>query len=82
MGLDTALDQCEARGLQWESWYLDDGLIVGSVPEVLAKLCDLKQAMEQVGLQLNLGKCRLWGPGFQVSEGGVLFCQWCRGQGR
>ena len=31
LGLDTALDQCETRALDWESWYLDDGHIVGNV---------------------------------------------------
>ena len=71
LGLDTALDRCQARALHWESWYLYDGHIVGSVPEVLAKLLDLKHALERVGLGLNLGKCRLWGPGFQVDQEGV-----------
>ena len=73
LGLDTALDQCEARVLHWESWYLDDGHIVGSVPSVLAKLSDLKEALQRVGLRLNLGKCRLWGPGFQVNQEGAPF---------
>jgi hypothetical protein len=71
LGLDAALDQCQARALHWESWYLDDGHIVGTVPEVLAKLSDLQQVLERVGLRLNLGKCRLWGPGFQSSPEGV-----------
>lgn len=68
LGLDTALDQCQPRGLQWESWYLDDGHIVGKAPDVLARLLDLQQALGAIGLKLNLAKCRLWGPGIQTAD--------------
>ena len=30
---------------------------------MLARLVDLKQALEPLGLNLNLAKCKLWGPG-------------------
>jgi hypothetical protein len=70
LGLDTALDQCLPRALAWESWYLDEGLIVGKLPEVLAKLEDLQQRFESIGLQLSLSKCQLWGPGFPFSQDG------------
>ena len=63
LGLDTGLDQCEPRELAWESWYLDDGHIVGKVDQVLARLADLKKVLELHGLALNLAKCKLWGPG-------------------
>ena len=36
LGLDFGLDLCQARDLDWESWYLDDGHIVGRPAEVLA----------------------------------------------
>ena len=35
------------------------------------QLQDSQQALERIGLQLNLSKCRLWGPGFQVDEQGA-----------
>jgi Reverse transcriptase (RNA-dependent DNA polymerase) len=61
LGLDVGLDQCVARELAWESWYLDDGHIVGKVDEVFARLLDLQTALEPMGLRLNLAKCKLWG---------------------
>jgi len=66
LGLDAGLDQCEARELDWESWYLDDGHLVGKPHEVLARLQDLQEALERLGLHLNLAKCQLWGPGIQT----------------
>ena len=33
---------------------------------MLARLKDLHQALAPVGLQLNLAKCKLWGPGIQT----------------
>ena len=67
-GLEEGLDQCEQRDLEWESWYLDDGHIVGVLPNVLARLKDLREALSKVGLSLNLEKCKLWGPGMQTHE--------------
>jgi hypothetical protein len=66
LGLDTVLDQCDPRDLDWESWYLDDGHIVGKLDQVLARLQDLQQALAGIGLVLNLAKCKLWGPGIQT----------------
>ena len=66
LGLDVGLDQCAPRDLDWESWYLDDGHIVGKPRDVLARLQDLQAVLEPLGLFLNLGKCRLWGPGIQT----------------
>ncbi len=41
LGLDQGLDKCSPRGLVWESWYLDDGHIVGKPKDVFARLQDL-----------------------------------------
>ena len=71
LGLDLGLDKCAPRALDWESWYLDDGHIVGRVDEVLARLVDLKQALEPLGLNLNLAKCKLWGPGLLRANSAV-----------
>ena len=65
LGLDFGLDQCESRDLDWESWYLDDGHIVGKLSEVLSRLEGLEKVLNSIGLALNLGKCRLWGPGIK-----------------
>lgn len=67
LGLDFGLDQCAARELAWDSWYLDDGHIVGNSREVFAKLQDLQKVLPPHGLTLNLAKCRLWGPGIQTA---------------
>jgi len=68
LGLDVGLDQCTAGAPAWESWYLDDGHIVGTLPDVLARLEDLVRVLEPLGLSLNLGKCKLWGPGIQSKD--------------
>ena len=68
LGLDEGLDQCESRDVEWELWYLDDGHIVGRVPDVLARLKDLQEALIRVGLALNLEKCKMWGPGIQTKD--------------
>ena len=51
--------------MEWESWYLDDGILVGTPSEVFDYLGRLQVALSNVGLHLNLGKCQLWGPGIQ-----------------
>jgi hypothetical protein len=63
--LEVALEAAGAHRLEWESWYLDDGTLVGSPSEVFDYLGRLQIALTNVGLQLNLGKCQLWGPGVQ-----------------
>ena len=70
LGLDMALDQASLLTPQggkclWESWYLDDGTLVGEVSEVLNSLIRLASALWGVGLSLNPAKCKLWGPGIQ-----------------
>jgi hypothetical protein len=65
LGLDMALDAAGAHRLEWESWYLDDGTLVGTPSEVFDYLGRLQVALSNVGLHLNLGKCQLWGPGIQ-----------------
>ena len=43
---------------------------MGKPKDVFARLQDLRENLEPLGLRLNLGKCRLWGPGIQA-EGQV-----------
>ena len=69
LGLEYALDQCLSQqdSLPWVSWYLDDGTIVGPLEQVTAYLRALGPALETCGLQVNLRKCTLWGPGAPVT---------------
>ena len=67
LGLEVALEAAGKAQLHWESWYLDDGTIVGTLDNVLEYLGRLHVALSNVGLRLNLGKCCLWGPGIQAS---------------
>jgi hypothetical protein len=66
LGLEEALAAAGNARLDWESWYLDDGTLVGTVDNVLEYLGRLQGALSTVGLCLNLRKCCLWGPGIQA----------------
>ena len=72
LALDHALCVCDSgNNPEWCSWYLDDGLLVGSPDSVCHLLQRLRPALADVGLHLNLGKCSAWGPGiFKEGEGG------------
>jgi hypothetical protein len=65
LGLEEALEAAGASSLDWECWYLDDGTIVGTANDVFEYLGRLQVALSNVGLRLNLQKCRLWGPAIQ-----------------
>ena len=70
LGLEPALDECMAQeqNLPWVSWYLDDGTIVGPLQAVADYLDQLVPALQKSGLQINLQKTVLWGPGVQLEE--------------
>ena len=53
-------------GLVWNSWYLDDGLLVGTASAVQHALSTLKTDLERIGLHINAGKCEVWGPDAQT----------------
>ena len=65
LGLEGALDKCAhlEPTLDWASWYLDDGTIVGNPEAVANYLAHLVPALKDIGLEVNLSKCQLWGPG-------------------
>jgi len=44
-------------------WYLDYGVFMGSVVEVEGVLAALQQALPSLGLELNMWKTTVWGPG-------------------
>jgi hypothetical protein len=51
-----------AELVEWQVWYLDDGLIVGTIEQLDAALRVIIAMGEARGLQVNLQKCELWGP--------------------
>ena len=44
-------------------WYLDDGVIVGKVEEVVGVLKVIEDLGPSLGLHVNLAKCEIWWPG-------------------
>jgi hypothetical protein len=70
LALEQALDASAEKELQlpWCVWYLDDGLLVGSLGAVADYINALRPALQSIGLQINLSKCSLWGPGVQVAD--------------
>ena len=67
-------DVVEALGdsVEWQCWYLDDGTLVGSRPQLLEAFRRLRDMAADRGIEVNVGKCRLWGPAFMVPGGGVV----------
>ena len=65
LGLEQALDECKAQEdeLPWACWYLDDGTLVGNLETIGCYVQALVPALAKIGLQVNLSKCTLWGPG-------------------
>jgi hypothetical protein len=64
LGIQPVLEMVQERHqLHWQSWYLDDGILFGSPDAIAASLHTLKDELEPRGLQINLSKCQLWGPG-------------------
>lgn len=56
---------CGGRPLDWKVFYLDDGILVGNVVDVFHALDCLVASYKALGLECNLRKCTLWGPGIQ-----------------
>jgi len=50
-------------GSTMHRWYFDDGVFMGSVAEVEGVLAALKRALPPLGLELNMRKTTVWGPG-------------------
>jgi len=65
LGLDSALDKCAAdeTSLEWATWYVDDGTVIGSPKAVGNYLANLIPALKNVGLDVNINQCHLLGPG-------------------
>ena len=68
--LEQALDECKAEDADqsWTCWYLDDGTLVGNLESIGTYVQKLVPALHKIGLQVNLTKCTLWGPGVHKEE--------------
>ena len=70
LGVHPVLESlADVPGLRWQSWYLDDGLIMGDTTAVQTALDLIQAGMAGRGLHLNLQKCELWGPGVEQWQG-------------
>ena len=52
----------KVAGLVRNSWYLDDGLLVGTAQAVQTALSTLTTDLPGIGLHVNTRKCEVWGP--------------------
>jgi len=61
-GIHAALGGLPPGGTM-HRWYLDDDVFMGSVVEVEGVLAALQQALPPLGLELDMRKTTVWGPG-------------------
>ena len=57
--------------LEWFTFYLDDGLLVGSIEHVFQAFSIVQTLASARGVQLNPTKCKLWGPGAPLGSDNV-----------
>ena len=64
-------DICEALEeiTEWQCWYMDDGLVLGDEEQLTAALTKIMSMSQVMGIDVNLVKCSLWGPGFADGTG-------------
>jgi hypothetical protein len=64
LGIHSAIERVQTiPGLLWQTWYLDDGIIIGDCAAVTSAFHQLQTDLERQGLCINPAKCELWGPG-------------------
>ena len=68
IALQPVVERLRDLGLVIHMWYLDDGILVGTVEAIKAALLLLKEHLPWRGLDLNLAKCKLFGPGASTSD--------------
>ena len=49
-------------GIAWQIWYLYDGALVGDTEALMNALHELTLLFRQLGLEVNLVKCKTWSP--------------------
>ena len=63
LAIQPLLEDLVDRGeLVWSTWYLDDGILIGSPEKVAEAFTKLRQGLAERGLVINEFKCEIWGP--------------------
>ena len=76
LGLHPVVMRLHECGFDINVWYLDDGVLCGTVAAVKHALELLKRYLPQAGLELNPLKCKLFDPAADVNDpvfDGILF---------
>ena len=84
LGLQPIAEKLQRLGgLIWNTWYLDDGVLIGDAGRIQQALTTVEAEAALIGLALNRSKCVLWGPGAtDVPEHGSLTVRsWAEGEG-
>jgi hypothetical protein len=85
LAIQPVLDDLRDKGeLIWSSWYLDDGILVGSPEKVAEAFTWLQLQLAERGLVVNQQKCEAWGPRmapFAQAHPTVACCHWGPGSG-
>ena len=55
-------------GILWNSWYLDDGLLIGTTSALAQAMNIISAAGPGIGLSVNPSKCVLWGPAAETPD--------------
>ena len=71
IALQPVVERLRELHLELHLWYLDDGILVGTIPTIKAALALLQELLPSRGLELNTTKCKLFGPG--ASDGDAAF---------
>ena len=62
IALHKVVLKLQELGLNFQFWYLDDGILCGSVEAVGTAILLLKQELPPLQLDLNLQKCKVFAP--------------------
>ena len=62
IALQPVVERLREVDLEVHLWYLDDGVLVGTIEAIKMALKLLKELLPVRGLELNVSKCKLFGP--------------------
>jgi hypothetical protein len=63
-------------GTDWQVWYLDDGVLIGEPEALLNALHHINLGFQELGMQVNLAKCKMWSPRGLSTDNAVQFLDW------
>ena len=85
LGIQEVIERIPQPGVLLNTWYLDDGTIIGDGGAVGAAFTFLRTELGRRGLAINAAKCRLWGPGAPIAQasgcGDTPIVEWAPGGG-